>query len=129
MAYLAIVTLLALLEYMAFGILVGRARAKYGIKAPATSGDPIFERYFRVHQNTGEQLLVFVPALWVFGSFASEGWGALLGLLFIAGRALYMRGYVADPEQRGVGFLVGFVANIVLVLGGLIGASAAALRG
>ncbi len=128
MAYLAIVTALALLEYMGISILVGRARGKYGIKAPATSGHEIFDRTFRVHQNTLEQLIVFLPALWLFGTFVSETWGAGLGLLFIVGRVMYVTGYIADPEKRGMGFLVGFVANVVLTVGGLIGAAMALAR-
>jgi glutathione S-transferase len=122
MPYLAIVTALALLEYMGIGILVGRARGKYGIKAPATSGNPIFERTFRVHQNTLEQMIVFLPSLWLFGTYVSPRWGALIGLLFIVGRVVYVQGYIADPEKRGPGFLLGFIANAVLLLGGLIGA-------
>ncbi len=122
MPYLAIVTALALLEYMWISIEVGRARAKYGIKAPATSGDPIFDRTFRVHQNTLEQLMVFIPSLWLFGTYVSPVWGALIGLVFLAGRFVYFRGYVSDPEKRGAGFGLGFMANIVLLLGGLIGA-------
>src|SRR5512134_2873218 len=113
MAYLAIVTVLALLEYLGIGFLVGRARGKYGIKAPATSGHPMFERTFRVHQNTLEQMVVFLPALWLFGLFVSSIWGAAVGLLFIIGRVLYVQGYLADPEKRGPGFVLGFVANIV----------------
>lgn len=124
MAYLAIVTLLALIEFFVFGILVGRARGKYGIKAPATSGHPEFERYFRVHQNTLEQLVLFLPALWIFGELVSPTWGAGLGVVFLVGRAVYAVGYYADPEKRGFGFLIGTLANFVLVLGGLWGAIA-----
>ena len=123
MPYLAIVTALALLEYMWISIEVGRARGKYGIKAPATSGHPIFDRTFRVHQNSLEQLMVFLPSLWLFGTYVSAPWGALIGLLFLVGRFVYFRGYVADPEKRGPGFGLGFIANIVLLLGGLIGAA------
>ena len=122
MPYLAIVTALVLIEYMLISIQVGRARAKYGIKAPATSGHPVFDRTFRVHQNTLEQLVVFIPSLWLFGTYVSAVWGALIGVVFIVGRALYFQGYVADPEKRGPGFGIGFLANIVLLLGGLIGA-------
>ena len=122
MPYLAIVTALALLEYVGISLLVGRARGKYGIKAPATSGDPVFERTFRVHQNTLEQLMIFLPSLWLFGTYVSAGWGALIGLVFIVGRVLYVQGYIADPEKRGMGFGIGFLANIVLLVGGLIGA-------
>ena len=122
MPYLAIVTALALLEYLGIGIMVGQARGKYGIKAPATSGHPIFERTFRVHQNTLEQLMIFLPSLWLFGMYVSPTWGALLGLVFIVGRVVYVRGYIADPEKRGLGFLIGVLAHGVLLIGGLIGA-------
>jgi len=124
MPYLVIVTVLALIEFLAFGILVGRARGKYGIKAPATSGHPVFERTFRVHQNTQEQLLIFLPALWMFGQLLSPVWGAALGLVFIAGRAVYAAGYIADAEKRGTGFLISSLANLVLLLGALYGAIA-----
>jgi glutathione S-transferase len=123
MEILSIVTLLALLEYVAIFLLVGRARAKYGIKAPATSGHEIFDRYFRVQQNTLEQLVIFLPALWIFGWSLSYGVAALLGLVFIAGRALYLRGYVAAPEQRALGFGISALANLALVVGGLVGAA------
>ena len=122
MAYLAIVTALALLEYMGIAILVGRARGKYGIKAPATSGHEVFDRTFRVHQNTLEQLMIFLPSLWLFGTYVRPRWGAAIGLAFIVGRVLYVRGYIADPEKRGLGFGIGFVANALLLLGGLAGA-------
>jgi uncharacterized MAPEG superfamily protein len=122
MPYLAIVTALALLEYLAIGLLVGRARGTYGIKAPATSGHPVFDRTFRVHQNTLEQLMLFLPSLWLFGTYVSAPWGALLGRVFIVGRVVYVRGYIQEAEKRGLGFAIGGVANLVLLLGGLVGA-------
>ena len=119
---IAIVTAVALLEYFLFGIEVARARARAGIEAPATVGDEIFERHFRVQQNTLEQLVLFLPALWLFGYYVSPLWGAGLGLVFVVGRFLYARGYVSQPSRRGTGFLVGEVAQALLLLGGLIGA-------
>ena len=80
MAAVAIVVLLALLEYLFFGLRVGAARAKYGVKAPAVTGDPAFERYFRIHQNTLENLVVFIPAIWLFGLYISPIWAAGIGL-------------------------------------------------
>jgi uncharacterized MAPEG superfamily protein len=118
----AIVTILALIEYIVLGARVGQARGRYGVEAPATTGHPVFERYFRVHQNTLEQLVVFVPALWLFAYYVSNRVAALLGLVFIVARVLYARGYVADPKQRETGALVTVVANAVLLLGGLLGA-------
>jgi len=129
MALVAFVSLLAVLEYLWLGILVGRARERYGIQAPATSGNEIFERYFRVQQNTLEQLVAFLPSLWLFGMYVSPGIGALLGLVFIGGRALYLRAYVADPAQRSLGFGLSIGPTMLLLLGGLVGAALAALRG
>jgi len=118
---------LALVEYMTFGLLVGQARGKYNVPAPATTGAPEFERTFRVHQNTLEQLIVFVPSALIFGRFVNAPIACALGLVFIVGRALYFRGYVAEASKRGLGFGIGFLANAALVLGALIGAALEAL--
>jgi uncharacterized membrane protein YecN with MAPEG domain len=123
--WITIVALLALLQYVFFGLMVGRARGQYGVEAPATSGHEMFDRVYRVHQNTLEQLVVFVPALVAFGHFVSPFWGALIGVLYIAGRFVYSAGYRADPAKRGTGMMMTFVANAVLALGALIGAALA----
>ena len=122
MNFVAVVAALALVEYMVILLQTGRARQTYGVKAPATTGDPVFERYYRVQQNTVEQLVIFFPALFLFAHYVSTRAAGIVGLLFIVGRALYARGYVADPEKRGPGFGVSFGANVILVLGALIGA-------
>jgi uncharacterized membrane protein YecN with MAPEG domain len=117
----ALVTLFALIEYLWISFSVGQARGRYGVAAPATTGNEIFERWFRVQQNTLEQLVVFLPALWIFAFYVGGRLGALIGLAFIAGRYLYAQGYVEDPEKRGRGFMIGFVATAVLLAGGLLG--------
>jgi len=122
MNFVAVVAALALVEYMVILLQTGRARQTYGVKAPATTGDPVFERYYRVQQNTVEQLVIFFPALFLFAHYVSPRAAGIVGLIFIVGRALYARGYVADPEKRGPGFGVSFGANVILVLGALIGA-------
>ena len=104
----------------------GMARGKYGVEAPAVSGNEIFERHFRVHMNTLEQLVVFLPSLWLFSHFVSAPIGAGIGLVFVAGRALYAVSYVADPRKRSTGFTLGYLANAALVLGALGGALASA---
>jgi glutathione S-transferase len=113
---------LALLEYMIFALLVGRARGKYGVAAPAVAGNEMFERYYRVQMNTLEQLIVFVPAMWMFGQFVSEPWAAGLGVAFIIGRALYLQSYIADPKKRELGFTISYLPTAALLIGGLIGA-------
>jgi uncharacterized membrane protein YecN with MAPEG domain len=121
----AIVIALALLEFVVFGILVGRARGRYGVRAPATSGHEIFERYFRVHYNTMELLVVFVPAAWLFGLYVSPRWGAGIGAVYLVGRVLYLRGYVKDPAKREFGFGMSVLPILVLVTGALWGAATA----
>ena len=124
----AIVTALILVQYMVFGGLVGRARGKYGIKAPATTGDPVFERHFRAHQNSLEQMMATVPALWLFAYYVHAETAAVLGIAYLVGRSLYYRTYVADPARRGPGFGIGYLVTVVLILGGLAGAGLHWLR-
>ena len=119
---IAIVTVLILIQYFIFAGLVGRARMQSKIDAPAVTGDPVFERYFRVHQNTLQQLIIVLPALWLFGWFIDPLVGSALGLVFILGRWVYYRHYVAEPSSRSRGFIVGWLAQIILTLGALIGA-------
>jgi len=118
----AIVIGLALIEYSVFTMLCGRERGRCGVVAPATSGDPTFERYFRVQQNSVEQLIIFVPAMFLFGHYVSAPIGAGLGLVFILGRALFARGYYEEPPKRAAGFGLSLLSNLALLLGGLIGA-------
>jgi len=117
----SLIILLAIVEFMVLGGMVGRARGKYGVKAPATTGNEIFERHFRVHYNTLEALVVFLPAIWLFGSHISDLWGAILGAVFIVGRALYAVGYVRDPNKREAGGILSAIGLIPLVLGALYG--------
>jgi glutathione S-transferase len=122
MAWVTIVAMLALLEYFFFSIKVGQARGKYGVKAPATTGNEHFERYHRVHQNTMEQLVMFLPSLFTFASLVSEIWAAILGVVFIIGRALYFNLYIGNPDKRGPGVLISLLATAVLIIGSLVGA-------
>ena len=122
MEYVTIIAMLALMEYMYFGIAVGGARGRYGVSAPAITGDDNFERYFRVHQNTLEQLIVFIPSLYATAYFVSDIYAVIAGTVFLAGRALYFRAYTLHAEKRGPGMIVTVVANVALLGGGLIGA-------
>lgn len=122
MEMVAIITALALAQFVFFGYQVGRMRGKHGVSAPETVGDPEFMRMFRIHQNTMEQLVVFVPSLWMFAHFLHPTWGAGIGLIYIATRFVYYLDYLKDPKARGRGFGIGFVAIAVLLVGGAAGA-------
>jgi glutathione S-transferase len=118
-AYVAIVTLLALLTYFWMGLQVGGARRRCGIAAPAMTGDPVLERTIRAHYNTLEWLPIFLPSLWLFAIWWSDLAAAAVGLVWIVGRVVYQRGYVADPSKREAGFLIQALATAVLLFGAL----------
>jgi glutathione S-transferase len=120
MPYVAIVTVVALLQFFWFGWQVGVARGKYNIAAPAVSGNEMFERVFRVHMNTLEQLVVLLPSLWIFASFISPLWASVLGAIYIVGRAVYARTYVKDPKSRSAGFAMSALPMLALLVGILI---------
>lgn len=122
MELLAIVTVLALTQVLWFSILVGRQRHKHSVSAPAMTGPEEFLRAYRVHMNTIEQLVVFLPSLWLFGYYISPMIASALGVVFIVGRFVYQNGYMDDPKRRGAGFAIGSFATLALLIGGLVGA-------
>lgn len=121
MLWTALVMLIAVLEYLVFGLLVGAARARYKIVAPATTGHPAFERTFRVHYNTLELLVVFLPSIWLFGMYLNPRWGAIIGAVFVVGRFIYAVGYLRAPERREIGAMLSFISCAVLLAGALVG--------
>jgi glutathione S-transferase len=127
MALVAVVISLILLEYFVFIMMVGSVRVKSGIKAPAMTGDPKLERMLRVQLNTLEQIVIVIPAMWIFALYVNAAAAAGLGLVFVLGRALYCKGYLEAAEKRSLGFGVGGLATIVLVLGSIFGSVVAAL--
>lgn len=121
MHYVELVVLLALLQFLIFIVFVGRARGRYGIKAPATSGHEIFDRYFRVQHNTQENLLMFLPALWIAAAYWNPLWIAAVGAIYLIGRVLYCAGYVRDPRSRAIGYMLTAIPIVVLLLAALYG--------
>jgi glutathione S-transferase len=124
----ALVTLLALILYFWLGFRVGQARVKFGVKAPATTGHPDFERTFRIQMNTLEWMPIFLPAIWLAAIYVSDIGAALVGVVWIVGRVLYMRGYAEAAEKRETGFFVQAIAGGLLWLAALIGVVASMLH-
>lgn len=117
--FTALVTCLAVLFYMFAAFRVGRARLEYGVKAPAIAGNPEFERLYRVQMNTLEWMPIFLPSLWLFAVYVSDWVAALLGLVWIAGRILYMTSYSKAAERRAPGFAIQALASAALLVGAL----------
>lgn len=124
MSWVVLVSVLALLQFAAFGALVGRARGQFGVSAPATTGHPIFERYYRVQYNTLEQIVVFVPALFLSAAYGfGEDWmSAALGVVYLLGRQIYLYSYVREPKSRGLGFVMTVLPGAILLLNAAAGA-------
>jgi glutathione S-transferase len=119
--YTALVTVLAVLFYFFLATRVPLARRKFGVQLPAIAGHPDFERVFRAHMNTLEWMPIFLPLLWLCALYLSDGAAALLGLVWIGGRALYFRGYSEAVEKRTPGFFIQALACLLLLLGAVAG--------
>jgi glutathione S-transferase len=121
----AAVTLVALLVYFLITGGVARARAQYGIKAPAVTGHEGFERIYRVQMNTLEQMAMFLPALWLYAAYVSDRGAAVGGLVWVVGRVMYALAYTRDPATRGPGAMITLVATAGLWLGAAYGVAKA----
>ncbi|MBB5045439.1 glutathione S-transferase [Rhodopseudomonas rhenobacensis] len=119
--FTAIVTCLAVMFYFYTTVQVSRARMTFGVKAPATTGQPDFERVFRVQMNTLEWMPIFLPSLWLFAIYLSDGFAAGLGVVWVIGRIIYMVGYAEAANKRGAGFAVQTVAALLLWAGAVVG--------
>jgi len=123
MVWVELVTVLAVVQFAIFGFLVGAARMKYNVPAPAMSGNEIFERAFRVHMNTLETLILFLPSLWIAALHWSPQWSAVLGAVYLIGRQIYRQSYMRDPQKRGPGYGLSFLPAAILAvmaLGGIV---------
>jgi glutathione S-transferase len=118
--FTALATVLALMLYFYMAVRVAKARARFGVKAPAITGNVDFERVYRVQVNTLEWMPIFLPSLWLFAIYVSDVIAALIGLVWIAGRAMYMVSYAQAAEKRGPGFGTQALAASTLLLGALI---------
>jgi glutathione S-transferase len=116
MEAVAIVSVLALMQFFWFGFEVGKMRVKHACKAPSITGAPEFERMFRVQQNTMEQLVMFIPTIWMFGYLVNPLWGAGMGVVYLVGRAIYRVAYVKDPKSRSLGFMLSFLPTTIMMI-------------
>jgi glutathione S-transferase len=121
------VTVLALVQFTFFGALVAIARKTQGVAAPAMTGPEPFERLVRVHLNTLERLVLFVPLMWLAAQFWNPLWVAGVGVAFLVGRMLYWRGYMKHPEQRGFGNVLSMLPIGLFLLATLVGLARSAL--
>ena len=119
--YTALVTLLAIALYFFLATRVAGARVKFGVKHPATVGNPDFERIFRVHMNTLEWMPTFLVPLWLCAIAVSDVGAAALGLVWIAGRVVYFAGYRQAVEKRLPGFFIQSTACLLLFIGAATG--------
>ena len=117
----SLVSAFAVLLYIILSVNVGRVRVKYGIKAPSTTGHELFERAYRVQMNTLEQLVAFLPSLWIFAFYVSDTWAGILGFIWILGRVIYAKSYYANPEKRFLGFAIAMSSTAILLIGGIVG--------
>ena len=122
----SLITLLTVLLMFVTSVIVGKARVKYEIMAPAISGHEMFDRAYRVQMNTMEAAAMMLPSLWIYAIFNGETGAFAMGVIWLIGRAWYAQAYLANPVRRGLGFGIGFVALAGLWFGALAGL---ALRG
>ncbi len=126
MNWLDLVTTLAIAQYIWFGVLVGQARGRYGVHAPAVTGHDMFERYYRVHMNTLELLVPMVPAMYLAARYWSPVWVAAAGAVYVLGRFIYLRAYVSDPKTRTLGYSLSAFPLLGLLLAVVAGVFMAA---
>lgn len=114
-------TLACLLAFFVLSLNVGRARSAFGVHAPATAGHPEFEKRYRVQMNTLEQLVFFLPLLWLGAAVLGDRVAAVSGVVWVAGRILYARSYYRDPATRTLGFALTVLPAFAMLVGVLVG--------
>ena len=122
-----IVVGLALAQFLFFCFAVGKARGTYKVAAPATTGNEIFERYFRVQMNTLELLIIFVPSIVLSGQYFGSYFATALGVVYLIGRMIYFTSYVKDPKSRSMGYGLSALPVMVLLASAIVGAIRAAV--
>lgn len=122
MSLVNLLVIVALFQYVYFAGRVGWARGKYDVSAPAITGNPIFERYYRVQSNTLELLILLIPAVWIASTYWNPLFIAAMLALYIVGRHVYYVSYIADPKKRSMGFGLSSLPILLLLISGAGGA-------
>ncbi len=120
MNYVDLVAVLAVIQLIFFGLLVGSARGRYGVKAPAVSGHEMFDRAYRVQMNTLELMIAFLPALFIAAKYWPQVYVAGAGAVYLVGRLIYWRSYTAAPASRGLGFALSMIPILALLIAALV---------
>lgn len=128
MAWIDAVSVLVLLQYVWFASLVGQARGRYQVPAPAVSGHEMFERIYRVQMNTLELMVVLLPALWMAARYWSPVWMSAIAAVYLVGRIIYWRAYAHDPRSRTLGFALSFTPVVLLLIAVIAGVVRSALQ-
>ncbi len=121
MDYVNLIMLIALVEYIAFILIVGGTRNRYGVLAPETTGNETWERFHRVQVNTTEQLVLFLPSIYSFAYYISELWATGLGFVYLLGRIIYFFAYKNSPEKRMIGAAMTTFPSYIMVFGAITG--------
>jgi glutathione S-transferase len=112
----ALATLLVLITYAGFGVVVSKARGKYGVMAPAVTGNADFERRYRVQMNTLEIMPVLLPLMWLCAASVGDPWAAIAGVVWSIGRVIYARAYYAEAAKRDVGFTISMIPILAMFI-------------
>lgn len=121
MQYVELIVITAIIQFLFFGVMTGKARVKYGVKAPATTGEEGFERMYRVQMNTLELLVIFIPTIFIASNYWSPLLTSGLGLVYLVGRFIYWRAYVTEPNSRGMGFMLSLIPSMLLMILSVVG--------
>ena len=121
MEYIELIAILAVLHFLFFSYMTGIARRDSGLAAPAVTGHESFERMYRVQSNTLEMIVIYLPSLLIAGKYWPTAVISGIGVIYIIGRFIYWRAYIAEPAKRGLGFMLSFFPVFILVTLALIG--------
>ena len=115
------VTIAAVLMYVWVFANVGKARSMHKVAPPATDGPVEFLVALRVQANTVEQMIIFVPLLWLSAMYSGDMISAGFGAVWVIGRVVYALGYYQEPKKRSTGFMISSFGSVSLLISAMVG--------